>query len=208
MKEFDRECDGTLLFRGAEEGQAAPVNTILANIGPEGTDVSGINTSAPTQKEKKTETQPKTEVKEISTSTETKTVVEKEKKVETSDDDRIFASPLARSLAEDKGIDLRDVTGTGDNGRIIKRDIENYTQKAQPKVAASVVSSRETQTLPNSQMRKVIARRLSESKFTAPNYHLTVEVIMDNCIESRKQINDSNPDRSEERRVGKECLSP
>lgn len=194
VQEFESEFDGTLLFIGAEEGQSAPVNTILAIIGPEGTDVSGINTSAPTQKEKKTETQPKTEAKEISTSTETKTVVEKEKKVETSDDDRIFASPLARSLAEDKGIDLRDVTGTGDNGRIIKRDIENYTPKAQPKVAASVVASRETQNVPNSQMRKVIARRLSESKFTAPHYYLNVEVNMDNCIESRKQINDSNPD--------------
>lgn len=192
VQEFESEYDGTLLYIGAEEGKSAPVNTILAIIGPEGTDISGIKNSEPISKEKISEKN-QIEIDVTSTKVDTKTAVEKENKSENSKD-RIFASPLARSLAEDKGIDLREVNGTGDNGRIIKRDIENFKPKAQTQVTSSVALSKESQHLPNSQMRKVIAKRLSESKFTAPHYYLNVEVNMDNCIESRKQINDSNPD--------------
>lgn len=189
VQEFESEFDGTLLFIGAEEGKSAPVNTILAIIGPEGTDVSGISTSKPKAKEEKKETAPKTEKK-----FETPAEVKVEQPIVAESGDRIFASPLAKSLAKEKGIDLSQVTGTGDQGRIVKKDIESFQPKAAPQVVAPIGISREDQTVANSQMRKVIAKRLAESKFTAPHYYLNVEVNMDNCIQSRKQMNDANED--------------
>src|SRR5690606_35043562 len=123
--------DGTLLFIGAEEGKSAPVDTVLAIIGPEGTDVSGISTGSP---KKKTEA-PKEEKKEAkaepATENKTEESPKEEKTISTisSDGGRIFASPLAKSLAQEKGIDLSQVEGSGDNGRIIKKDIENFKPK-------------------------------------------------------------------------------
>lgn len=192
VQEFESEYDGTLLFIGSEEGKSAPVDTILAIIGPEGTDVSGISADKP---KKKVEA-PKEEIKETK-APEVKPAEtpkeEKPKPVAANSGERIFASPLAKKLAEEKGIDLSQVEGSGDNGRIIKKDVENFTPRA---VSASTQNyvKRESQTLTNSQMRKVIAKRLSESKYTAPHYYLNVEVDMDNCISSREQINKANPD--------------
>jgi len=100
---------------------------------------------------------------------------------------------LAKSLAQEKGIDLSQVEGSGDNGRIIKKDIENFKPKAISASAQNYVKQ-ESKTVANSQMRKVIAKRLAESKFTAPHYYLNVEVNMDNCISSREQINKVNTD--------------
>src|SRR5690606_7111202 len=105
---------------------------------------------------------------------------------------RILASPLAKKLAKEKGFDLRNVKGSGDNGRITKKDIENHKPQAGISSAQTYVKQ-ESQTVANSQMRKVIAKRLAESKFTAPHYYLNVEVDMDNCISSREQINKLNP---------------
>ena len=194
VQEFESEYDGVLLFIGAEEGKPAPVDTILAIIGPEGTDVSGIKSGKPAaKKEEKSEPQKANE-----TETKAEPTTRKEETsaapVATSTD-RIFASPLARKLAEDKGIELSDVTGSGDSGRIVKKDIENFTPKAKAVTATtSTYTSRESQTVVNSQMRKIIAKRLAESKFTAPHYYLNVELNMDNCIQTRKQINDSLKD--------------
>src|SRR5690606_15471789 len=121
------------------------------------------------------------------------------------DGGRIFASPLAKKMAEEKGIDLSKVKGSGENGRIVKRDIENYTPAAETAPAASAskeqaapaaqampfvpAGEESSEEVKNSQMRKTIAKRLAESKFTAPHYYLTIEVNMDNAIASRGQIN-------------------
>src|SRR5699024_8652311 len=121
----------------------------------------------------------------------------KEKKEQKSGDDngRIFASPLAKRMAADKGIDLSKLEGSGDNGRIIKRDIENYkpaekTAEQSTAAEAYVPAGEESfEEIKNSQMRKTIAKRLSASKFNAPHYYLTVEVNMDQAMASRKSIN-------------------
>ena len=192
VQEFESEYDGTLLFIGSEEGKSAPVDSILAIIGPEGTDVSGISTGKPKKKaeapkeEKKESKQP--EAKPVEVPKE-----EKPKTVAATSGERIFASPLAKKLAEEKGIDLSQVEGSGDNGRIIKKDVENFKPRAISSSAQNYVK-RESEAVANSQMRKVIAKRLAESKFTAPHYYLNVEVDMDNCISSREQINKANPD--------------
>lgn len=196
VQEFESEYDGTLLYIGAEEGKPSPVDSILAIIGPKGTDISGI-TSAPTKKSAQKEeaiSAPK-EIPVKEEKVEKQEIMEKELQPTSSQNDRIFASPLAKKLAKEKNIDLSEVIGSGDNGRIVKKDIENFTPKA--KTIASSTSSfikQESYTTPNSQMRKVIAKRLAESKFTAPHYYLNVEVNMDNCIAVRKQINESIKD--------------
>ncbi|MFA7447031.1 MAG: 2-oxo acid dehydrogenase subunit E2 [Weeksellaceae bacterium] len=194
VQEFESEYNGVLLFVGAEEGKPAPVDTILAIIGPEGTDVSGIKSGNSTGKKKEKSDAPKAKETETKAEPTAKKEETSSAPVATSTD-RIFASPLAKKLAEDKGIDLSDVTGSGDSGRIVKKDIENFTPKAKTvATTTSTYTSRESQTVVNSQMRKIIAKRLAESKFTAPHYYLNVELNMDNCIQTRKQINDSLKD--------------
>jgi len=198
--EFESFYSGTLLHIGIGEGESAPVDDVLAVIGPEGTDVSavlagGTTTASEPAKTEEKEAQPAAEAQPASAPTP---AVEGQ---------RVFVSPLAKKMAEEKGIDLSTVNGTGDHGRIIKRDIENYKAPAAsaPAASAPAAETKSVQTvapvvLPageerveevkNSQMRKVIARRLSESKFTAPHYYLMIEVDMDNAIASRAQIND------------------
>lgn len=198
--EFESFNAGTLLKIGIQEGQSAPVDSLLAIIGPAGTDVSGITGkegSAPAAEAKAAA--PKEDKKEEAvTSTAEETV-------SANDGGRIFASPLARKIAQDKGVSLSQVKGSGENGRIVKKDIENYTpQAAQAQPAAQAVAAPQaaaevkpfvpagevsTEEVKNSQMRKTIARRLAESKFTAPEYSLTIELDMDNAIASRGVIN-------------------
>jgi pyruvate dehydrogenase E2 component (dihydrolipoamide acetyltransferase) len=197
--EFESFNEGTLLYVGLNEGDSAPVDSVLAIIGPAGTDVSDLAVNY-----KKQDTIPlKEEVKKTSVVSEVPTkIVEKQiEKVEavkkpSIKNERIFASPLAKKMAEEKGISLQNISGSGENGRIIKKDIENY----QPVVSKTgnvevfVPSGQEkTEEVTNSQMRKVIARRLGESKFTAPHYYLNVEFDMENAIAFRKQFN-SIPD--------------
>ena len=200
--EFEAFEAGTLLHIGVEEGQTASVDSVLAILGPEGTDVSAFVNGAPAPKAQETKT----------VATEANPEVKAEQKTETQptttpevvNTGRIFASPLAKKIAEDKGIDIRTVKGSGENGRIIKADVENF--KAQP-VAAQPTAQAQTAANPspvkpfvpagekfveevkNSSMRKTIAKRLAESKFTAPHYYLTIEVDMDGAIASRKLIN-------------------
>ncbi len=202
--EFESFNAGTLLYIGIEEGQTAPVDNVLAIIGPAGTDVSAFTSGKPAPKA----AEPKPEAKE-QTQAETK---EPAKAVETivANGDRIFASPLAKKIAQDKGINLSQVKGSGENGRIVKGDVENFTpstqataqpiaeskQEATPKAAVQTfvpAGEVKAEEVKNSQMRKTIARRLAESKFTAPHYYLTIEINMDNAMESRKLIN-SLPD--------------
>lgn len=193
VQEFESEFDGVLLYQGAKINEPAPVDTVLAIIGEAGTDVSAIVANGGKV------AAPATAVVED----EKPVVVQLDvnNKVEEVSSDRIFASPLAKTIAKDKGINLAEVKGSGDNGRIVKKDIENYQPAAQPKAEAKSDAVKPAQTfvsgedkvIPNSQMRKVIAKRLAESKFTAPHYYLNVELDMDNAIVARKQLN-SVPD--------------
>ena len=189
--EFESFYDGVLLHIGIEEGSTAPVDSIIAVIGSKGEDISSIISAGNDIKE-----EPQPEVKE-EPQPEVKEEPQPEvKKVSASDEltDRILISPLARKLANEKGIDIKLVKGSGDNGRIIKRDIDsykpqNYSQFIQPSPSITE-SSTESQ---NSTMRKAIAKRLSDSKFSAPHYYLNIECEMDNMISFRKQfINTQN----------------
>ena len=195
--EFESFHDGILLHIGIDEGSTAPVDSIIAIIGSKGEDISSLlkNADIKVKEEPKPEVkeEPKPEVKE-----EPKPEVKEEPKPEVKEEpkpvsnkpsDRILISPLAKSLAKEKGIDISSVKGTGDNGRIIKRDIDsfkpsNYSQFSQPN-AQVTESSYETQ---NSTMRKAIAKRLADSKFSAPHYYLNIELEMDNMISFRKQF--------------------
>jgi pyruvate dehydrogenase E2 component (dihydrolipoamide acetyltransferase) len=202
--EFESFYTGTLLHIGIQEGESAPVDAVLAVIGPEGTDVSAVLSAPAAAGEAPTESVPAVQEARAA---EHK-VPSEPLPAETAHGDRIFVSPLARKMAEEKGIDLKQVTGTGDSGRIVKRDIENFVPAAAPAVAAQPEASGQStqgvtayipageeasEEVKNSQMRKVIAKRLSESKFTAPHYYLTIEVDMEQAMASRSSIN-SLPD--------------
>jgi pyruvate dehydrogenase E2 component (dihydrolipoamide acetyltransferase) len=202
--EFESFNEGTLLHIGLAVGESAKVDDLLAIIGPEGTDVSNLaqnfSSNAPTEinvvEEKSSETSqtvatPETPKQEVETP-----------KVETSapiisNPSRLYISPLAKKIAEEKGIPLNQLEGTGENGRIIKRDVENFspaTATVTSAVTKFVASGQEdSDEISHSQMRKVIAKRLGESKFSAPHYYLAVEFDMDNAIAFRKQYN-SIPD--------------
>ncbi|MCT8338752.1 pyruvate dehydrogenase complex dihydrolipoamide acetyltransferase [Flavobacteriaceae bacterium TK19130] len=204
--EFESFYNGTLLKIGIEEGETAKVDALLAIIGPEGTDVSGVienfKSGSGSKKKKKASdaSDKKSDSKKSKDSSEEKKEAKKEtKQVSKStsqpaqkDGGRIFASPLAKKLAEEKNINLSHVQGSGDNGRIVKRDIENY-QPAAAGQAYTPVGTESFEEVTNSQMRKTIAKRLGESKFTAPHYYLTIELDMDNAISARTAIN-SDPD--------------
>ena len=190
--EFESFYDGVLLHIGIDEGSTAPVDSIIAIIGTEGEDITDLVKTDKPEIKVEVKEEPKVEVKE-----EPKVQVKEESKPYfTSNDslDRVLISPLARKLANEKGIDISSIKGSGDNGRIIKRDIDsykpsNYTQFLSPKPHLTE-SSDEIQ---NSTMRKAIAKRLSDSKFSAPHYYLNIELEMDNIISFREQfINTQN----------------
>lgn len=201
LESFD---EGVLLYIGVEKG-SVPVDDIIAIIGKEGEDVEAIlkeaGDTAPAKEEKKEA------VKEVSSAPATEAPVPSSPPaavstpapaaVSSDTNGRIKASPLAKSMANEKGFNLADIPGTGDGGRITKRDVENFT----PAAAVQTGSVSDSISLPAekmaygdhpvTQMRKVIARRLGESKFSAPHFYLTVEINMDKAIEARKQINES-----------------
>lgn len=196
--EFESFQSGTLLHIGINEGESAKIDALLAIIGPEGTDVSNIaknyNASNGGVSSKSEEEAPAKEEKATTVGEAPKQEQKQEAPApSTSTGGRLFVSPLAKKMAEEKGINLSQVKGTGENGRIVKRDVESFTPAASSSVAAVgkfVPSGQEDfDEKPNSQMRKVIAKRLSESKFTAPHYYLNVEFDMDNAIAFREQFN-------------------
>ncbi|UPT69539.1 MAG: 2-oxo acid dehydrogenase subunit E2 [Flavobacterium sp. JAD_PAG50586_2] len=201
--EFESFNSGTLLSIGIQEGQSAPVDSVLAIIGPAGTDISGI-----AENYKKGGTAPAAATADKASAP---VAAPQNTAVETNSSERIFASPLAKQIAKDKGINLSQVKGSGENGRITKSDVENFTPgtaavspAAQPQATANEAQApavrpfvpageRDTEVVKNSQMRKTIAIRLSESIFTAPHFYLTVEIAMDEAMKSRAAIN-SIPD--------------
>lgn len=208
--EFESFHNGTLLYIGLEKGQSAPVDSILAVIGNAGEDVSaliaGAKTAAPQKAaepvaEKKAEpvAEKKAEpVKVAATngSTAKPVATPVAATTATNGDSRTKASPLAKKMAEEKGIDLALVKGSGDFGRVVRRDIEGFNIALAPTAqgghetgngfASGVESFTEE---PVSQMRKTIARRLAESKFTAPHFYLTMEINMDEAVKAREAIN-------------------
>jgi pyruvate dehydrogenase E2 component (dihydrolipoamide acetyltransferase) len=191
--EFESFNAGTLLYIGIQEGVSAPVDSVLAIIGPAGTDISGIaenygkGVSTPTPVVEKT--------------SETTTQTSSSQLPASSSNERVFISPLAKKIADEKGINIHQLKGSGENGRIVKSDVENY--KSENSNQISETSSQNVQTVTqfvpageqfseqinNSQMRKIIAKRLSESIFTAPHFYLTIEVAMDEAMKSRATIN-------------------
>ena len=189
--EFECFYEGTILYIGVQEGETAPVDSLLTIIGPAGTDVSALvanGGSASTTEVPAAAAPEKTATKPAAKAEEAKPVAT----TNNTSNGRIFVSPLAKKIASDKGINLADVKGSGENGRIIKKDVENYTPAAQivevttSAPAAGVENSEEVK---NSQMRKAIAKSLGNSKFSAPDFSLNIEVDMDNAMASRKIIN-------------------
>ena len=188
--EFESFHNGTLLYVGIQEGESAPVDSVLAIIGAKDADVKAALASLDSKTAAVAET-PKAAAAPVETPKALATPVVAVKKV---NNGRIIASPLAKKLAEEKGIDIAMVSGSGDGGRIIKRDIESYQPAAGGGVRPFVPSGVESvEEMANSQMRKTIAKRLAASKFTAPHYYLGVEYDMDNAIAFRTQFN-SIPD--------------
>ncbi len=189
---------GTLLHIGVEKGQAAKVNGIIAIVGPEGTDVSGILAGGSAPAAAKAEA-PKEEKQTTTADAGSSAPVAQS----SSSDSRVKASPLAKKIAKDKGIDLSQVSGSAEGGRIIKKDIENFKPAAAPQAEAPKAGSAPAAApviptfvgevkfteQPVSQMRKVIAKRLAESLFTAPHFYLTISIDMDNAMAARTAIN-------------------
>ena len=202
--ELENYHEGVLLYIGVKEGPV-PVNAVLAVIGEEGEDynaalsAAGGSNGAAAKEEKPAPAMVPEPVREAAA--EVQPVQSTTEQSATSQDDsRTKASPLAKSIAKEAGIDLTRVQGSGDGGRIVKRDVEAALQQGTTASSASVstqvaapattpVPGANYQDIPASQMRKVIARRLAESKFTAPHFYLGIDVDMSNAMEMRKQLN-------------------
>jgi pyruvate dehydrogenase E2 component (dihydrolipoamide acetyltransferase) len=213
--------EGTLLYLSVKEGEAVPVNGIIAIVGKEGTDISSLLNDAPSAEKKEDKKEETTAAATPDAVASPRKEEPKEEKVEakepsSNDDSRIKASPLAKKLAEDKGISLNDVKGSAEGGRIVKKDIEEYKPsekpaeqpKAEEKQALNTSSEKAAAPAPVipqyigeekftekpvSQMRKAISRSLTESLFTAPHFYLNITVDMDGAIAARTQINTVAP---------------
>lgn len=206
--ELENYEDGTILYLAVEAGGSVPVDGVIAIVGEEGADYETLlkaslqpaNTATPTVDKK--ESKPTAEKKPSATPPNTATPsVSKSSSngSQSSTGERVKASPLAKKIAEEKGYDISQIEGSGEHGRIVKRDVESYTPAATPvaagapSVAAAPIGQESYDEEKVSQMRKVIARRLGESKFTAPHFYLTMEINMDKAIEARKGLNEVSP---------------
>ena len=206
--ELESYDDGTLLHIGIKDGESVPVNGIIAIIGEKDEDISEIlNEASSDSSNKEEEKEPlveenidrKDEVvkdeeinKDISDS-----IKEVENTENISSNGRTKASPLAKKIALEKGINLKNIQGSGEGGRIIKKDLESIPSEdanipSQKIDLPKIIAEESYDEIAVSQMRKTISKRLSESKFTAPHFYLTMEINMDNCIEGRKRINETS----------------
>ncbi len=189
--ELESYDDGVLLHIGIKDGESVPVNGIIAVIGKKGEDITNILKEAENNSLKKEENKEEV-VEEIKEEIKEEEVIEK-----VSSNGRIKASPLAKKLAQEKGINLKNIQGTGEGGRITKKDIESLSPDQSNIIKEEItlpkiVAKESFDEVPVSQMRKTISKRLAESKFTAPHFYLTMEINMDNCVEGRKRINESS----------------
>lgn len=198
--------EGTLLYIGVEAGNAAKINEIIAIVGKAGTDVSAYVAAEKAGGNAAAATSAAAENTEAPTEAAPEQETTNEKQETGTANGRIKASPLAKKLAADKGIDISKVSGTGDGGRVTKKDVDSYVPTAAPAAAASPAGSAKASVAaftPNGQeghtdtpltsMRKTIARRLGESMFSAPHFYLTMEINMDNAMIARTQLNEVSP---------------
>jgi pyruvate dehydrogenase E2 component (dihydrolipoamide acetyltransferase) len=195
--ELENYVKGSLLHIGIPEGSAVPVDAVIAVVGKEGEDISALlaGSSAPVEDKKENPGNGEAAAGKEDKKEEKAAVPSGAKNGEEASiqDARIKASPLAKRIAEEKGIDISAVQGSGENGRIIKKDIENFRSASSSSAALSgtYASGKESfEEISVSQMRKTIARRLAESKFSAPHFYLTMEIEMDKAIAARKSMND------------------
>ena len=197
-------AEGTLLYIGVEKGQAAKVNDIIAIVGKEGTDVTPLIKQSAAKPAAAAPAEPTEAVKPADAAAPVKTEEAKEQ-VFSDSDSRVKASPLARKIAKDKGIDINQVKGSAEGGRIVKKDVEGFTPstkevekaaavqaeaKAERPAIPQFIGEEKYTEKPVSQMRKVIAKRLSESLFTAPHFYLTMAIDMDSAIQARAKMNE------------------
>lgn len=186
--------EGILLYIGTGEGEMSPVDTVLAILGEEGEDIESLKGgSAPTEEPVKEEAPAPTPVEEAPAPAVPVATPAPAAPIVVPSDGSVKASPLARKLASERGIDLNMLQGSGDHGRIIKRDVDSFNPafhtSAQPGVNAVPAGVENFTDTPVSQMRKVIAKRLSESKFSAPHFYITMDINMDRAIDARKALN-------------------
>ncbi len=184
--DFEAFQEGVLLHIGVDEGQTAPVDSILAVLGEKNEDISAVLASGASAEATKSEP-------EVESAPQKKEDKSTDKSTASSgsggNQQRLKASPLAKKMAADKGIDIAAIAGTGEGGRVVKRDIDNYTPKSNSSDVNTAAGVESYEEVPVSQMRKTIAKRLGESKFTAPHFYLTMDIDMDAAIEGRKSIN-------------------
>ena len=210
--ELESYDDGFLLHVGVKDGESVPVDGVIAIIGEKGENIDDIlkevsneqnNNEAVDAKDEKEEIvdedNPVKENLEVKEEEEVKNTEDKIEDINidfSNESDRIKASPLAKKLASEKGVDISMVKGSGDGGRIIKEDIENFKHSENiptKEVKLPEIYSKESyEEVPVSQMRKTISKRLAESKFSAPHFYLTMEIDMDNCVEGRNKINETS----------------
>tara|TARA_Y100001935_G_scaffold154511_1_gene127389 strand:- start:160 stop:1455 length:1296 start_codon:yes stop_codon:yes gene_type:complete len=210
--ELESYDDGFLLHVGVKDGESVPVDGVIAIIGEKGENIDDILKEVSNEQNNNEAVNAKDEKEEIvdeDDPVEENLEVKEEEEVKNTEDeiedinidfsnvsDRIKASPLAKKLASEKGVDISMVKGSGDGGRIIKEDIENFKHSENiptKEVKLPEIYSKESyEEIPVSQMRKTISKRLAESKFSAPHFYLTMEIDMDNCIEGRNKINETS----------------
>ena len=210
--ELESYDDGFLLHVGVKDGESVPVDGVIAIIGEKGENIDDILKEVSNEQNNNEDVDAKDEKEEIvdkDDPVEKNLEVKEEEEVKNTEDkiedinidfsnesDRIKASPLAKKLASEKGVDISMVKGSGDGGRIIKEDIENFKHSENiptKEVKLPEIYSEESyEEIPVSQMRKTISKRLAESKFSAPHFYLTMEIDMDNCIEGRNKINETS----------------
>ena len=209
--ELESYDDGFLLHVGVKDGESVPVDGVIAIIGEKGENIDDILKEVSNEQNNNEAVDPKDEeeIVDEDESVEENLEVKEEEEVKNTEDkiedinidfsnesDRIKASPLAKKLASEKGVDISMVKGSGDGGRIIKEDIENFKHSENiptKEVKLPEIYSKESyEEIPVSQMRKTISKRLAESKFSAPHFYLTMEIDMDNCVEGRNKINETS----------------
>lgn len=195
--EFESYQNGTLLYIGVQEGKGAPVDSILAILGKPGEDFQALlkeetKTFEAPKEEKKTEkSEPVATPKKEEAKSEKPATLKPVPSSASDEDSRVKASPLAKRMAGEKGIDLTMLKGSGDSGRVVKRDVEWFKPGSFVASSQVFVGNESFEEVPVSQMRKTIARRLSESKFTSPHFYLTMDIDMGKCVEARESINQS-----------------
>lgn len=205
--ELESYEDGTLLYIGVEAGSSVPVDGVIAIIGEKGADYQKLLKAHQAGGSKEEAPSAPAPAAASQATGSTAPAAPQPSAPASSDNGRVKISPLAKKMAEDKGYDIRQIPGSGDGGRVVRRDVENFVPSAQPAAAPgapagkeapkvvlpSVVGEESFEDVPVSQMRKSIAKGVTDSKFTAPHFYVTMEINMDKAIEARTSLNDISP---------------